>query len=141
MNRLHKKTVRVYFEDTDIGGIVYYANYLKFIERARTDLLRDIGIESSQLMREHGIALAVKRCSVNYQKPATLDDELIIETDVVRVGGASLDLCQLVRRGDDLLVSVDIKLGCLELSKGKPKAMPADVRRKLDQYYLSAHND
>ena len=130
----HNNAVRVYFEDTDAGGIVYYANYLKYIERARTELLRDLGIESSQLMRDYGIAFAVKRCSVEYHKPAVLDDDLVVETKIVRVGGASLDLRQRVWRDDDLLVSGEIRLGCLELAKGKPKAMPDEIRQTLVQY-------
>jgi len=137
---LHRETLRVYYEDTDAGGIVYYANYLKFIERGRTELLRQLGVESSQMMTQHGVAFAVKRCTVDYRKPAVLDDELIIETEVLRLGGASLDLQQTVRRGDDIMVLVDIKLACLDLGRGKPRAMPGDVRAKLDEYFDKAQN-
>lgn len=140
-NGLHQFQVRVYFEDTDTGRIVYYANYLKYIERARTELLRDLGIESSDLMNEHGIAFAVRKCAVDYLKPAVLDDVLRIETDVVKVGGASLELRQTVFRHDDILVSADIKLGSLDLSRGKPKAIPRDVRKILERYYQSAQTE
>jgi acyl-CoA thioester hydrolase len=137
----HQFEVRVYFEDTDTGGIVYYANYLRFIERARTELLRGLGIESSDLMRQHGIAFAVRKCTVDYLKPAVLDDILRINTDLIRVGGASLDLRQTVSRGDVQLVSADIKLGSLDLSKGKPKPIPRDIRNTLERVYATAQNE
>jgi len=137
---VHQQAIRVYYEDTDAGGIVYYANYLKFAERARTELLRTFGIENSGLMNEHGVAFAVKRCTVDYHKPAKLDDALVVETEVVRVGGASLDLRQRVRRGVDDLVSIDIRLGCLDLHGGRPKAMPPGVRIRLNEYFDEAHN-
>jgi len=138
---VHQHRLRVYYEDTDAGGIVYYANYLKFIERARTELLRQLGVESSDLMNTHGVAFAVKRCSVDYHMPAQLDDELVVDTNVVRVGGASLDLQQIVKRGADQLVTVDIKLGCLDLGKGKAKAMPSEVRAILNTFFDESHND
>ncbi len=137
---VHQHTIRVYFEDTDAGRIVYYANYLKYAERARTELLRRLGVESSGLMKEHGVALAVKRCLIDYHKPAVLDDALIVETEVIRVGGASLDLLQTVLRDGKQLVSVNIKLGCLDLTSGKPKAMPDDVRARLNNYFDEAQN-
>ena len=138
---VHQHRLRIYYEDTDAGGIVYYANYLKFIERARTELLRHLGVESSDLMNTHGVAFAVKRCLVDYHMPAKLDDELVVATKIVRVGGASLDLQQIVQRGADRLVSVDIKLGCLNLDNGKPKAMPSDVRDRLNRCFDESHND
>jgi len=138
---VHQHSLRVYYEDTDAGGIVYYANYLKFIERARTELLRQLGVESSDLMNTHGVAFAVKRCLVDYHMPAVLDDALVVDTKVIRVGGASLDLQQIVTRGTDHLVTVDIKLGCLDLRIGRPKAMPPEVRVILNTYFDEAHND
>jgi len=138
---VHQHSLRVYYEDTDAGGIVYYANYLKFIERARTELLRQLGVESSDLMNTHGVAFAVKRCLVDYHMPAVLDDALVVDTKVIRVGGASLDLQQIVTRGTDHLVTVDIKLGCLDLRIGRPKAMPSEVRVILNTYFDEAHND
>ena len=137
---LHQCMIRVYYEDTDAGGIVYYTNYLKFAERARTELLRSLGIESSGLMEDHDVALAVKRCLVDYKRPAVLDDALVVETNVIRVGGASLDLRQIVMREGEQLVSVDIKLGCLDLASGKPKAMPEHVRARLNDYFDQARN-
>lgn len=129
----HRFPVRVYFEDTDAGGIVYYANYLRFAERARTEMLRHLGIESAQLMAENGIALAVRRCVVDYFKPARLDDALEVVTRLLKIGGASIDAEQTVRRGNDDLVRLELKLGCMALD-GRPARMPADVRDRLEEF-------
>jgi len=138
--RIHQMAVRVYYEDTDSGGIVYYANYLRYAERARTELLRSLGVESSNLMNDDGIALAVRRCLVDYIKPAVLDDALVVETEIKKIGGASLEARQTVLRDGEMLVSMDIKLGCLELSSGRPKGMPGKVRAKLLEYFENAEN-
>jgi len=123
--------VRIYFEDTDVGGIVYYANYLRYAERARSELLREVGVESSDLMAEHRLALAVRRCLVNYLKPAKLDDLLMVDTAVVRVGGASIELRQRIYRNDEMLVDMEIKLAGLDLDTGRPRALPQILRTCL----------
>ncbi len=121
---VHVFPIRVYFEDTDAGGIVYYANYLRFAERARTEMLRGAGIESSRLMAEQGIALAVRECHTHYLKPARLDDALEIETRVAAVGGASITLDQRVLRDDEPLVTIDLRLACMG-GDGRPKRLPS----------------
>ncbi len=85
----HRQAIRVYFEDTDAAGIVYYANYLKFAERARTDMLRDFGVSHADMMKRDGLVLVVRRCEIDYLKPARLDDLLTVETEVAKLGGAS----------------------------------------------------
>jgi len=137
---VHQMAIRVYYEDTDSGGIVYYANYLRYAERARTELLRTLGVESSALMNDDGVALAVRRCLIDYLKPALLDDALVVETEILKVGGASLEARQTVLRGNEQLVSMDIKLGCLDLNSGRPRAMPGSVRTKLLEYFENAEN-
>src|SRR5690242_20803295 len=97
----HRQAIRVYFEDTDAAGIVYYANYLKFAERARTDMLRDLGISHAEMMKRDGLVLVVRRCEIDYLKPARLDDLLTVETTVVELGAASADLRQRVLRDGD----------------------------------------
>ena len=97
MNKAHIFPLRVYFEDTDAGGIVYYANYLRFAERARTEMLRSVGIESGHLMREDDITLTVKSCQVDYQKPAHLDDALEVHSRIIKVCGASLKGEQMIK--------------------------------------------
>ena len=126
----HYFPLRVYYEDTDAAGIVYYANYLRFAERARTEMLRATGFASSELMADAGIALGVRRCNVDYRRPARLDDELEVETRVVRVDGASLELAQNVRRDGEVLVAMELKLGCMTLD-GRPARLPGGVRQAL----------
>lgn len=128
----HVFPLRVYFEDTDAGGIVYYANYLKFAERARTELLRSLGIESAALMAKDNIALIVRSCSLDYLKPAKLDDALEVHTRIEKVGGASLSGEQTIKRGGIDLVVVKIKLACSGLD-GKPARLPRWVRSILDK--------
>jgi len=132
----HRFALRVYYEDTDAGGIVYYANYLRYAERARSELLRELGVESSALMARDGVALAVRRCAVDYILPAVLDDQLIVETQVCRVGGASLEAVQTVRRNAEDLVRIDLKLGCMSLNGGAAR-MPTGLRDTLAAYMNS----
>ena len=127
----HHFQVRVYYEDTDAAGIVYYANYLKFAERARTEMMRDRGASHEDLRRSAGLSFVVKRCAADYHSPARLDDVLDVRTHVGEIGGASLNLRQLVFLGDRLLVSMDVKLALLNESMRParvPKALIAALR-------------
>lgn len=127
----HAIPVRVYYEDTDAGGIVYYANYLKFLERGRTDYLRDLGIAQRQLAETTGLAFAVRAINADYLKPARLDDELLVATAVGEVGRAQVTFVQSVRRADETLLTATVRVACLDLARGKPAAMPRDLHRKL----------
>lgn len=133
---VHRFQVRVYYEDTDAGGIVYYANYFRYAERGRTELMRALGLESSQLMRDEGVILAVRHCEVDYLGSAILDDELVVETALQRVGGASLELFQLVRHRDGPLVRMDVKLACMSLG-GCAMRLPLSARETLTNYLNS----
>jgi acyl-CoA thioester hydrolase len=126
----HRQTIRVYFEDTDAAGIVYYANYLKFAERARTDMLRDYGISHADMMKRDGLVLVVRRCEIDYLKPAKLDDLLTIETETVKLGGASVDLRQRVLRGDEVLADLKVLVVCIG-PDGRPARIPDYVRGVL----------
>jgi len=126
----HRQAIRVYFEDTDAAGIVYYANYLKFAERARTDMLRDRGISHADMMTQDGLVLVVRRCSIDYLRPAKLDDMLTIETEVAKFGGASVDLVQRVLRGAELLAELKVLVVCIDRN-GRPHRIPDSVRRAL----------
>ena len=130
MTKAHIFPLRVYFEDTDAGGIVYYANYLKFAERARTEMLRSAGIESNHLMREDNITLTVKACQVDYQKPAHLDDALEVHSRIIKVGGASLNGEQKIKCYGNDLVNIQIKLACMAMD-GKPTRLPDKLRSTL----------
>jgi acyl-CoA thioester hydrolase len=128
---VHVLPVRVYYEDTDAAGIVYYANYLRFAERGRSEMLRHLGIESGRLGKDLGLAFAVRRCVMDFVKPAKLDDLLTVETRLLKVGGASLDIDQRVRRGAEDLVRMELKLACISLD-GRPARLPGDVRKRLE---------
>lgn len=126
----HVFAVRVYYEDTDAAGIVYYANYLKFAERARTEWLRAKGIGQRALSETEGVAFAVRRVSVEYLMPARLDDALEIRTRIVEVRGASLDGEQEITRGGQVLARLSLTLACVAHS-GRPARLPKVVRQAL----------
>lgn len=126
----HRIAIRVYYEDTDAGGIVYYANYLRYAERARTELLRELGFENSALLAQKGVALAVRRVNAEYLKPARLDDALCIETRVLAVRGATVEMAQVVRRDDEDLVEMRLTLACMNTA-GRPVRLPAEVRNEM----------
>jgi len=132
----HLFKVRVYYEDTDTAGIVYYANYLKFAERARTEMLRDYGADHGMLQKKLGLAFVVKRCVANYHRPARLDDLLDIRTRIKRIGGASIDLGQDVLLDDQLLVSLEVRLALLDATM-KPTRFPALLNAALQQQYVA----
>ena len=126
----HVLPMRVYWEDTDAAGIVYYANYLKFIERGRTDMLRHFGIAQRRLQQEDDVAFAVRSCNIDYLKPARLDDRIDVWTRVIAVGGATLNVEQKVRaQGADLITS-QLRLACINAA-GRPKRIPQIVRTAL----------
>lgn len=109
----HRFPIRVYYEDTDTGGIVYYANYLKFAERARTEALRSCGINQSTLMLDHKTGFVVRRCTVDFLKPAMLDDLLTIETRLNDINRVTMDMHQSIRRGNETLVTLEVKLAVI----------------------------
>ncbi len=128
--KTHVFPVRVYYEDTDAGGVVYYANYLKYAERARTEMLREHNIESSRLMAEYNIAFAVRRTEADYLKPAHLDDALEVHSRLLKIGGATLAVEQIIRREADDLVVLQMKLACVGLSSG-PERIPEPISSLL----------
>jgi len=125
----HTLPIRVYYEDTDMAGIVYYANYLRYIERARSDWVRGLGIDQNA-MKAQGFVFAVRRVEADYLMPARLDDELVVETEVVQVTGARLVMDQVVRRGKDRLFHAIVTVVVITES-GHPARMPANIRQML----------
>jgi acyl-CoA thioester hydrolase len=109
----HRYPVRVYYEDTDAAGIVYYANYLKFAERARTEMLRELGIGHRAMLEAQGVAFAVRRCNVDYMAPARLDDMLEVRTRITGLRGAAIEAEQIVARDNDQLVRLNVMLVCI----------------------------
>lgn len=123
--------VRVYYEDTDSGGVVYYANYLRFLERGRTECLRALGWQQQALLAETGLAFAVRSLAADYLKPARLDDLLEIETRVAELGRAQVTFAQSIRRGETTLLTATVRVACLDLARGKPAALPKELHAQL----------
>jgi acyl-CoA thioester hydrolase len=123
--------VRVYYEDTDAAGVVYYANYLRFIERARTDWLRTLGVDQGVLMGTHGIAFAVRSLEADYLKPARLDDELVVHSTLEEVGRAQVVFRQNVLRGDELLFSARVRVVSFDPVTARAAAIPKDIQEQF----------
>jgi acyl-CoA thioester hydrolase len=123
----HTLVLRVYYEDTDAAGMVYHANYLKFAERGRTEMLRSLGFGHRRLREETGVGFAVRRCTVDFLIPARLEDTLSVETIVEAVGGATLAVRQRIRRGDELLADIDMLVACIGRD-GRPRRVPVALR-------------
>ena len=123
--------VRVYYEDTDAGGIVFYANYLKFFERARTEWLRATGVAQQALVAEHGAIFVVKHVSVDYHAPARLDDELKLTLTIEKLGRASVQFAQQAWCGEVLLASAHVKVGCVDAVTLRPRSLPDEAAAKM----------
>lgn len=119
--------IRVYYEDTDAGGIVYYANYLKFAERARTEYLRHLGFSQDTMLKEKGVGFVVRDCHINYKTPAKLDDALNITCKVTELKGVSLKMEQKLYRGENVLAEIEITLVFLSLETMRPTKIPAEI--------------
>lgn len=124
-------TIRVYYEDTDAGGVVFYANYLKFFERARTEWLRAAGVGQHAMTDRHGVMFVVKSTALDYHAPARLDDELKLTVVVEKMGRASVQFVQQAWRsndaGEELLATGRIKVGCVDAVRFRPSEIPQDV--------------
>ena len=129
----HVFPVRVYYEDTDAGGVVYHSNYLQFAERARTEFLRHLGFQQSRLWAEQGIGFFMRRCVADFLAPARLDDLLQVTSRLIEMRRASLDLQQNVTRGDLELVRLEVKLACMNNS-GRPVRLPPKIRGALAKF-------
>jgi acyl-CoA thioester hydrolase len=128
----HTLAVRVYYEDTDFSGVVYHASYLRFLERGRTDLLRLAGVDQSILHADGaGLIFAVRRMTIDYLKPARMDDVLVIETRTSEVKGASLVIAQAIRRGPELMLTADVRVAAI--ADGRPARIPDELRLILER--------
>lgn len=120
--------VRVYYEDTDAGGVVYYANYLGYLERARTEWLRAAGFGQSELAAERGLLFAVRSVSIEYRAPARLDDQLDVYARVARIGGASIDFDQRVECAGAEVCRARVCVACIDAETFRPRVLPADLK-------------
>lgn len=118
---------RVYWEDTDAGGVVYYANYLKFMERCRSDWLRALSIDQLRLRAERQLQFAVVNVAVNFLRPAMLNDEILVTTQLERLSGATISFKQTILRGDAQLIDAAVRVACLDSGTLKPRPIPKDL--------------
>ena len=122
--------IRVYFQDTDAGGVMYHASYLNFMERARTEWLRTHGYSNAGLMKEFGVVFVVRSLKLDYLKPALLDDMLNVTAQIKDVGRSRISLVQSVRRGDEVLTEAEVHLVCVSLEGFKPVSVPEVLRNQ-----------
>ena len=130
-------SLRVYYEDTDAGGVVYYSNYLKFVERARTEFLREIGIPHENIKKKWNVEFVVKSSLIEYIKPAFLDDLLEVRTCCVEVRGASSTLRQAVLKNDIVIVDTTIKIACISMEHARAVKMPSDIKAAFDRMKIT----
>jgi acyl-CoA thioester hydrolase len=131
MNQRFAWPVRVYYEDTDAGGVVYYANYLRFTERARTEWLRDLGFEQTDLARVHGVVFVVRSLAIEYFKPARFNDALQVTVELIKVGAGQIDLNQRVMRDDEELATAQVKIVCVRLATMRPVRLPQEIMTRM----------
>jgi len=127
----YRLCLRVYYEDTDAGGIVYHARYLAFAERARTEALRDAGVPHAELAARHGLSFVVRRAEIVYLRPARLDDEIVVATGPWAMGGASVNVHQRFEAAGRDVAALDIKLACVRQADGRPARIPDRWRAAL----------
>jgi tol-pal system-associated acyl-CoA thioesterase len=128
-----KVPVRVYYQDTDAGGVVYHAQYLSFMERSRTELLNDRGIDLARFVERHGTLFMVHRIDVKYHLPARLNDLLSVSAEVVKMGRASFVFHQRVERASELLVEADVTIALVDRHRMKPARMPSELEQALSK--------
>jgi acyl-CoA thioester hydrolase len=121
-------TQRVYWEDTDAGGVVYYANYLKFLERVRTEWLRSLGHDQGELARRDGVVFVVRSVNIEFMRPARLDDEIVASIATAELGASVVLLRQYIERENERIVSADVKLACVRLATFQPTRIPVNLR-------------
>ena len=130
MNEFSYK-LKVFYEDTDSGGVVYYANYLKFFERARTEAISEIGLSNKKLLDENGIFIIVKSCNIEYKKPAKLEDQLEVKSNIISISNTSFKMRQMAYKNQDLITDCEIHLVIVD-KKGKPTKIPDILKKKLE---------
>jgi acyl-CoA thioester hydrolase len=123
--------VRVYWEDTDGGGVVYYANYLKFLERARTEWLRSLGFVQTELAKDPGIIFVVANLSIDYRRAAKLDDSLVVTCEYQQDGAACMRFAQRIYRGEEIIVEASVRVACLDAQSFRPKRLPAALVKAM----------
>jgi acyl-CoA thioester hydrolase len=123
--------IRVYYEDTDSGGVVYHSNYLNFMERARTEWIRSLGFEQDELITQHQCLFAVHSMQLNFRKPAKFNDALIVSSSLIKAAGASMEFEQKIYRDDELLCEAVVKVACLNSDRFRPRPIPSFILMEI----------
>ena len=123
--------VRIYWEDTDAGGVVYYANYLKFLERARSEWLRTLGVEQTELAQRDGVVFVVRRIEVDYLRPARFNDVLSVRSRLASMARASLEMIQGIERGEELILEARVKVACVGCQDFRPAKIPDHISERF----------
>ena len=133
MSKEFKHSIKIYYEDTDAGGVVYYSNYLKFLERARTEMLESVGLSNIKLLEEHRTLIIVKSCNIEYIAPAKLEDKIQIYSSIETLNKASFELIQNIKKDNNLIVKAKVKLVTVN-KDGKPIKIPSILEKKFNKY-------
>jgi len=123
--------IRVYYEDTDSGGVVYHSNYLNFMERARTEWLRSLGFEQDELITDHQCIFAVHSMQLSFRRPAKFNDSLIVRSHLIEAVGARMEFEQKIYRNDELLCEATVKIACLDANRFRPKSLPSFILMEI----------
>ena len=137
MSETHRFPTQIYWEDTEAPGIVYYTNYLRFLERGRSDLVREAGIDQGTLLDSKGVMFPVRRCEINYLQPAHLDNQIEVRTRIQNIGGASMDMGLDIHRDDEHIVRAKVRLACVGRS-GRPQRLAAHIRAALNEITIAS---
>ena len=133
MNKSFNHKIKVYYEDTDAGGVVYYANYLKFLERARSEAIADIGLSNQKIKKDFGLLIIVKSCNIDFKKSAYLEDLLNIKSSITSFSKTSLSMSQIIFKDEDIIVNAKVHLVFIN-ENGKPNRIPEEIITKLKPY-------
>ena len=124
--------IRIYFEDTDSGGVVYHSNYLKFMERARTEWLRSIGIDQRHLKQDNHIMFVVHRIDIQYKFPARFNDDLIVKSELKNIGSSKIEFRQMIYRNDEMLIDASVDIACIDSEKFKSVRIPPTIKQTME---------
>ncbi len=124
--------IRIYFEDTDSGGVVYHSNYLKFMERARTEWLRSIGIDQRHLKQDNHIMFVVHRIDIQFKFPARFNDDLIVKIELKNIGSSKIEFRQMIYRNDEMLIDASVDIACIDSEKFKPVRIPPTIKQAME---------
>ena len=124
--------IRIYFEDTDSGGVVYHSNYLKFMERARTEWLRALGIDQRLLKQDSHIMFVVHRIDIQFKLPARFNDDLIVKSELKDIGSSKIEFRQMIYRNDEMLIDASVDIACIDSEKFKPVRIPPTIKQTME---------